>query len=52
MLLKTKIEEVIEITDHNTGEKKFLLLKDGEWINVNEKEYNIFLEGEKNDRIQ
>ena len=52
MFLKTKIEEVIEITNHDTGEKKFLLLKDGEWINVNEKQYNIVLEGEKDDRIQ
>lgn len=52
MLLKAKIEEIIEVTNHETNEKSFLLLKDGEWINVSEEEYNIFLEGEKNDRIQ
>lgn len=51
MFLKAKIEEIIEVTNNDTGEKNFLLLKNGKWINVDEKEYNIFLEGEKNDRI-
>lgn len=47
MHLKTKIEEIVEVTNHDTNEKSFFVLKDDEWIHINENEYNKILEGEK-----
>ena len=49
MHLKTKIEELIEINDN--GNKEFLFFQNGEWIKINQNEYNKILEGEKNDNI-
>ena len=51
MKMTAKIEEIIEVYNHETNEKSFLLLKNNEWININEQEYNKILEGEKNDKI-
>lgn len=47
MHLKTKIEEMIEVINNDTGEKSFLILKDDEWVMVTQDEYNKLLEGEK-----
>ena len=47
MHLKTKIEEMIEVINNDTGERSFLVLKDDEWVKVTQDEYNKLLEGEK-----
>ena len=47
MHLKTKIEEMIEVINNDTGERSFLVLKDNEWVQITQDEYNKLLEGEK-----
>ena len=41
MRLETK--HIIEVTDKNTGEKKFLYTDNGEWITISKEDYNKIL---------
>jgi len=46
--MKIKTQELIEVTNKDTGDKEFLLFKDNDWITITEEEYNNIIEGEKN----
>jgi hypothetical protein len=36
---EAKISQIIEITDHETNEKKYLIASDDEWITIDEEQY-------------
>lgn len=46
--LNLNTQELIEVTDKETGNKEFLYLKNGEWQKITEQQYNSIIEGEKN----
>lgn len=48
MEINLNTKELVEVTEKSTGNKKFLYLKDGEWITITKEQYNNIIEGEKN----
>lgn len=42
--MKTNIQQVIEMFNHDTNEKIFYLEKNNKWIQITEQEYNKILE--------
>lgn len=41
------IQQVIEVTDKNTGEISFLVYSDGKWNNISKEEYEKIIKGAK-----
>ena len=42
--LKTNVQQIIEIFDHDTNEKKYYLEKNNKWIQITKHKYNKILE--------
>ena len=47
--LNIDAQHLIEMFDKGTKEKKFLILIDNEWREINQDEYNTIIRGNKNE---
>lgn len=45
--LKTNMKQVIQITNNDTGEKEFLLEKNGKWEKITKKDYQKIIRGKQ-----